>query len=41
MVLVEHANIGAQVEVVTRSGPFPAMICERPFYDPKKQTAAA
>ena len=41
MVSVEHANIGAQVEVVTRSGPFPAMICERPFYDPKKQIAAA
>ncbi|WP_120502844.1 glycine cleavage T C-terminal barrel domain-containing protein [Sulfitobacter mediterraneus] len=41
LVLAEHANIGAQVEVVTKSGPFRATICERPFYDPKKQIAAA
>jgi glycine cleavage system aminomethyltransferase T len=41
MVSVEHANIGAQVEVVTKSGPIRATICERPFYDPKKQIAAA
>jgi aminomethyltransferase len=41
MVSVEHANIGAQVEVVTKSGPVHATICERPFYDPKKQIAAA
>ena len=41
MVSVEHANIGAQVEVVTTSGPIRATICERPFYDPKKQIAAA
>jgi len=41
MVSAEHANIGAQVEVVTRSGPTGATICERPFYDPKKQIAAA
>ena len=41
MVSAEHANIGAQVEVVTQSGPVRATICERPFYDPKKQIAAA
>jgi aminomethyltransferase len=41
MVSVAHANIGAQVEVVTKSGPIRATICERPFYDPKKQIAAA
>lgn len=41
MVAAEHANIGAQVEVVTKSGPVRAIICERPFYDPKKQIAAA
>jgi aminomethyltransferase len=41
MVAAEHANIGAEVEVVTKSGPTRATICERPFYDPKKQIAAA
>jgi glycine cleavage system aminomethyltransferase T len=41
IVSAEHANIGAQVEVVTQSGPVRATICERPFYDPKKQIAAA
>ncbi|MFX0547602.1 glycine cleavage T C-terminal barrel domain-containing protein [Roseovarius sp. S1116L3] len=41
MVSVEHANIGAEVEVITKSGPIRATICERPFYDPKKQIAAA
>ena len=41
MVSAEHANIGAQVEVVTKSGPVEATICERPFYDPKKQIVAA
>jgi glycine cleavage system aminomethyltransferase T len=41
MVSAEHANIGAQVEVITKSGPIVATICERPFYDPKKQIAAA
>jgi aminomethyltransferase len=41
MVAVEHAKIGAQVEVITKSGPVRATICERPFYDPKKQIAAA
>jgi aminomethyltransferase len=41
MVSAEHANIGAEVEVVTKSGPVRATICKRPFYDPKKQIAAA
>ena len=41
MVSAEHAIIGAQVEVITNSGPIVATICERPFYDPKKQIAAA
>ena len=41
MVSAEHAIIGAEVEVVTKSGPVRATICERPFYDPKKQIAAA
>jgi aminomethyltransferase len=41
MVSAEHANIGAEVEVVTKSGPVRATVCERPFYDPKKQIAAA
>jgi aminomethyltransferase len=41
MVLAEHANIGAEVEVVTYSGPNRANIVDRPFYDPKKKIAAA
>ncbi|NDH03488.1 MAG: aminomethyl transferase family protein, partial [Marivivens sp.] len=41
MVSVDHAQIGKEVEVVTRSGPFRATICERPFFDPKKKIAAA
>jgi aminomethyltransferase len=41
IVLAEHANIGAEVEIITKSGPTRATICERPFYDPKKQIAAA
>ena len=41
MVSAEHANIGAEVEIITKSGPARATICERPFYDPKKRIAAA
>ncbi|AXI53590.1 glycine cleavage system protein T [Sulfitobacter sp. JL08] len=41
IVSAEHANIGMNVEVVTNSGPVRATIVERPFYDPKKQIAAA
>ena len=41
MVAVAHAHIGAEVEVVTPSGPTRATVVERPFYDPKKKLAAA
>ncbi len=47
MVSAEHANLGAEVEVVNRSGVVNdagterATIVERPFYDPKKSLAAA
>ncbi len=41
MVSAEHANIGAMVEVVTSFGPTHATIVDRPFFDPKKQIAAA
>ena len=41
MIATEHAQIGKAVEVVTRSGPVRATICERPFFDPKKSIAAA
>lgn len=40
MVAAEHATIGAEVEVVTRAGPVPATIAERPFYDPEKKLAS-
>ena len=35
------AVLGAEVEVVTKSGPTKATVVERPFFDPKKQIAAA
>ena len=41
MVDVDYANIGAEVEVATLSGPTRATIVERPFYDPNKKLAAA
>ncbi|MDA7430562.1 glycine cleavage system protein T [Primorskyibacter aestuariivivens] len=41
MVSVDHAVLGADVEVVTKSGPTRATMVEFPFYDPKKQIAAA
>ena len=41
MIATEHAQIGKAVEVVTRSGPVRATICERPFFDPKKSIAVA
>ena len=41
MVEADHAVIGAEVEVVTQSGPTPAKITNRPFFDPKKSIAAA
>ena len=41
MVAADAAVLGAKVEVVTKSGPTMATVVERPFYDPKKQIAAA
>ncbi len=41
MVSAENALIGMEIEVVTNSGPCRATVVERPFYDPKKQIAAA
>lgn len=41
MVEVAYAHIGAELEVVTNSGPARATVVERPFYDPKKKIAAA
>ncbi|MGM0559692.1 MAG: glycine cleavage T C-terminal barrel domain-containing protein [Pseudomonadota bacterium] len=41
MVSVDFADIGTEVEVVTRSGPTKATIVERPFYDPKKKLATS
>jgi glycine cleavage system aminomethyltransferase T len=41
MLAADAAVIGAEVEVVTKSGPTKATVVERPFYDPKKQIAAA
>ncbi|MBW8639349.1 glycine cleavage system protein T [Hoeflea sp. WL0058] len=40
MVLVEHASVGVEVEVVTRAGAVPATIAQRPFYDPEKKIAS-
>ncbi len=41
MVSAECAQIGAEVEVLTATGPARATIVERPFYDPQKKLAAA
>jgi glycine cleavage system aminomethyltransferase T len=47
MVAVEHAHLGAEVEVVNKTGLVNeagterAVIVERPFYDPQKQIAAS
>ncbi len=41
MVSVDTAVVGAQVEVVTGSGPVQATVVDRPFYDPRKKIAAA
>ena len=41
MVAADAAVVGAEVEVVTKSGPTRATVVERPFYDAKKQIAAA
>jgi aminomethyltransferase len=41
MVATDTAIMGAEVEVLTNSGAVKATMVERPFYDPKKQIAAA
>ena len=41
MVATNAAVMGAEVEVLTNSGAVKATMVERPFYDPKKQIAAA
>jgi aminomethyltransferase len=41
LVDADAAVLGSEVEVVTLSGPTKAIVVERPFYDPKKQIAAA
>ncbi|SPH20630.1 Aminomethyltransferase [Ascidiaceihabitans donghaensis] len=41
MVDVDATVLGAEVAVVTLSGPARVTVVERPFYDPKKQIAAA
>jgi aminomethyltransferase len=39
MVAADRSAIGTVVEVETASGPAPATIVEKPFFDPKKQIA--
>jgi aminomethyltransferase len=41
MVVADAAVLGAEVKVLTNSGPSKATVVERPFYAPKKQIAAA
>ena len=41
MVATDAAILGAEVEVSTNTGAVKATMVERPFYDPKKQIAAA
>jgi aminomethyltransferase len=41
IVATNAAIMGAEVEVLTNSGAVKATMVERPFYDPKKQIAAA
>jgi aminomethyltransferase len=41
MVATDAAIMGAEVEVLTNTGAVKATMVERPFYDPKKQIAAA
>jgi aminomethyltransferase len=41
MVSADSAFVGAEVDVVTGSGPTRATIVNRPFYDPQKKLAAA
>ncbi|MGF1560972.1 MAG: glycine cleavage T C-terminal barrel domain-containing protein [Geminicoccaceae bacterium] len=41
MVAAEHAEIGTEVEILMPAGPTPAVVVERPFFDPRKTLAAA
>jgi aminomethyltransferase len=41
MVAADYAEIGAEVKVAMPQGPVRATVVARPFYDPKKQLAAA
>jgi len=41
LVAADAAVLGAEVDVVTKAGVSKATVVERPFYDPKKQIAAA
>jgi aminomethyltransferase len=41
MVATDAGILGAEVEVLTHTGMVKATVVERPFYDPKKQIAAA
>jgi len=41
LVAADAAVLGAEVDVVTKAGVLKATVVERPFYDPKKQIAAA
>ena len=41
MVAIDHADIGMELDIVTPQGLVKATVVERPFYDPKKQLAAA
>ncbi|ESR24084.1 glycine cleavage T C-terminal barrel domain-containing protein [Lutibaculum baratangense] len=41
MVAADHAEIGLAVEVAMPSGPVPAQIVEKPFFDPRKSLAAS
>ena len=41
LVAADAAVLGAELDVVTKAGVSKATVVERPFYDPKKQIAAA
>jgi aminomethyltransferase len=41
MVAADAAILGTEVEVLTKTGVVTATMVERPFFDPKKQIAAA
>ena len=41
MVAIEHSEVGTTVDVETNLGPKPAIVVEKPFYDPKKSLATS